>query len=139
MLAHYKAVQAALKATGLGEAYLVNVPAAPTLPYWVIEPVNGSPGPDLPVCGVTDDLDLTFRMKTVAGTPEGAMTVAAAGRDAVAGGFGRSKRLPVVGRSVEVKHLRHEADYTETAVVTPTTNRVLALSIDTCRLVSTPA
>lgn len=138
MLAHYQAVQAALNATGLGVAYIVDVPAKPTFPYWVIEPVTGVAGPDMPVCGELDDVDLTFRLKSVNVTSTSAMITARNGRNTLAP-MGRVRSLPIPGRSATVKHVRHEADYSETAVVDTATNRTLSLSIDSFSLSSTPA
>lgn len=138
MLAHYQAVQAALNATGLGEAYIVTVPTKPTLPYWVIEPVTGVAGPEMPLCGESDDVDLTFRLKSVNVTSTSAMTTARNGRSALAP-MGHRRPLPIPGRSASVKHVRHEADYSEVTVVDTATNRTLSLSIDTFSLSSTPA
>lgn len=138
MLAHYDAVLAALNATGLATAYLVIVPDKPSLPYWVVEPVLGSAGPDMPVCGETDDLVLTFRLKSVGLSARAAMIAARNGRVALAT-MGHRRPIAVPGRVASVKHVRHEADYSETAVVDTATNRTLSLSIDTFSLSSTPA
>lgn len=138
MLAHYQAVQAALNATGLGVAYIVDVPVKPTFPYWVIEPVTGVAGPELPLCAESDDVDLVFRLKSVNVTSTSAMTAAHNGRDALAT-MGHRRPIAVPGRVASVKHVRHEADYSETAVVDTATNRTLSLSIDTFSLSSTPA
>lgn len=138
MLAHYDAVLAALNATGLATAYLVIVPEKPSLPYWVVEPVTGDAGPDLPVCGESDDVDLTFRLKSVGLTARAAMIAARNGRVALSP-MGHRRPLPIPGRSASLRHVRHEADYSEVAVVDPTTNRTLSLSIDTFSLSSTPA
>lgn len=138
MLAHVKAVQELLTATGYGPAHLVFVADKPTYPYWVIEPQFASAHADMPVCGASDDLDLTFRVKSVATSSDSALTVSGFARTAIAP-MGHQRRLTVPGRSVQVWHVRHEADYVETQVMNPDLDRPVAISVDTYRLVSTPA
>lgn len=138
MLAHVKAVQALLTATGYGTAHLVFVAEKPTYPYWVIEPQYATAGPELPLCGTSDDLDLTFRVKSVALSSDSALTVSGFACTAIAP-MGHHRRLAVPGRSIQVWHERHEADYVETQVMNPDLDRPVAISVDTYRLISTPA
>lgn len=138
MLAHVKAVQALLTATGYGTAHLVFVAEKPTYPYWVLEPQFASAHVEMPVCGLTDDLDLTFRVKSVALSSDSALTVAGFAQTAIAP-MGHQRRIAVPGRSVRVWHERREADYVETQVMNPDLDRPVAISVDTYRLVSTPA
>lgn len=142
MLAHYDAVVSALSSMALGETFLIEAVGKgeqpPPMPYWLVEPGTGDAGPDMPVCSETESLDLTFRVKAVAGTPRAAMISSRNARRALCP-MGRVSSLAVPGRSVTLLHVRHEADYVENVAVTPSLNRAMALSVDTYRLVSSPA
>ena len=134
---HLEALKAAL--AGVATVYVVAVSeATPALPYLLIEPGPGASGPDISLCDESANLDLSIRLKAVAASPTAALRVIENAKARLSP-LAAWMPLIVAGRNAELRWLRHEADYTDTQVALVATNRLVSLSVDSYRLVSTPA
>jgi hypothetical protein len=130
------ALTAAIKTATGRDAHLIDVPADAGTRYTLLEPRGWARMDDIPLSGGSQSEDAPVRIKAVSTTPSGAITDLEAVRDAL---FldGTTGTLTVTGHVVDVRFVRHEADYVEDLTIAATNMR-LAVSVDTIRLVSVP-
>lgn len=93
---------------------------------------------EIPVCGLSDTLDTEFRVKAVAGTPDGVVIMLSRIRGVLSPGLGEHRVL-LVGRIVSTRFVRSEFVDVDQDTVIAGTNRHPAVGVDTYRLISEPA
>ncbi len=131
MIAELTAMQTVLTAVGRGPAHLIEAPDGSTRHY-IVAPVGGDRG-DMPISDTSQAWDLLVRVKAASRSSVGALSDVSAAREALCPG-GRPGSLTVDGRAVALVFVRHEADYVDDITV----GDVMAVSVDSYRLVSTP-
>ena len=134
MIEHLEAVQARL--SGIQPAEVVW--STRDLPYFVLSSPALDLSREVPVCSVTETLDVEVRVKAVTGTPAGVFTMLRLAREELSPGL-ESSPLAVAGRVATVRFVRSEfVDVDESTTITGT-NRHPAQGVDTYRIVSHPA
>lgn len=131
MKAHYTAIEAAL--TALYVTYVVDVPATPTLPYYVLWGPAGTLPEESTVAGqLSTDFDTDVYVTAVAGTAEGVFTMQAAARSALSS-------LSVAGHLVAVTLSDSRPLMVDRDVILPNTDRHPVYGVDVYRIQSTPS
>ncbi|WP_344251023.1 hypothetical protein, partial [Isoptericola hypogeus] len=114
---HYAALENVLQLAGF-TTYLVEAPGDVELPYLLIEPQSAD-GIEQAVCGTNVHLEISFRLKAVAGLPGVAMDQLGRAK-AILSPTGPPEPLDgVPDRAVDVQWRRHETDTFDQQVTVP--------------------
>lgn len=135
MIAHLKALAAVLEPLG----YPVHLVWADTVTsQYVVLGGRGWDRPEeMPVCGLTDDLDTDVRVRAVTGTVAGVGTMLTRIRSLLSPNMGETV-VPMGGRTVRVRYERSEFLDVDRDTTIAGTERHPAYGVDTYRLISEP-
>lgn len=136
MIAHLKAVKAALEPLAYS-THLVWA-AEPPAQYLVLTGRAWDRPEEMPICGATASLETEFRVKAVAGTPEGAGIMLGRVRGVLSPNLAPTA-VPMAGRVVTVRFLRSEFLDVDPDTTITDTNRHPGVGVDTYQLYSEPA
>jgi hypothetical protein len=127
----------AVDSVHLGDAADDDGDGIPVPPYVVLEFPGSGRGDEESLTGAETATEGRFRVKAVAGTPEGAGILLGLVR-AVLSPDGAWAAVPIDGHRVEVVFERSEFVTVDRDVTIPQTNRHPGIGVDTYRLVSQP-
>lgn len=147
MLAHLQALEASLAPLNYPTHRIYAADdALATLPYLVLEAASWGGAIDMPVCGESDSLHTTFRVKAVGANPD-AVLIALGRVRALWSPRREWTQVPMAGRVLQVSYRRSEgtsgADfagvYVDRDVTLPGSNSHPGVGVDTYSLDSQPA